>query len=370
MGRTYLRHQHSEGRDFVTREHVPVTLGFQPLICRECRGLTPEAHPVAEIYGRTSKISRYYWRELAFRESELLGEWAATNGIDIEKAGPALLMERETVAKQALADIKELHSRSPKYTFTEESQSDVIAKCGVRVLDLKATYRVSQAGEKAQIVDGNESLSVEEFACRHFARQGYQWVSAESIPFHVLFGTFMWMVIGDLDDPRVQVRGFGERSAFEEGRRGEDILAHLPEDFGSEGYATRRAKALERHFSESIGDEDLHDLFEYWLPVSYRLRQYLWAHRDSDIARARTVLDVLPRDVIIRILRYLVGDYWDRYCGWPDLLLFKDGEYFFAEIKSSGDKLSEDQKQWIRGNFEFLKVPFVLVKVHKAATAP
>jgi hypothetical protein len=54
-----------------------------------------------------------------------------------------------------------------------------------------------------------------------------------------------------------------------------------------------------------------------------------------------------------------------RFCGWPDLLAYKGDEYFFAEIKSSGDKLSEDQKDWIRGNYEILGLPFKLVKIHR-----
>ena len=42
-------------------------------------------------------------------------------------------------------------------------------------------------------------------------------------------------------------------------------------------------------------------------------------------------------------------------------------EFVFAEVKSSKDKLSEDQKQWIQGNAEYLGFPFKLVKVHRKA---
>ncbi len=58
--------------------------------------------------------------------------------------------------------------------------------------------------------------------------------------------------------------------------------------------------------------------------------------------------------------------YWDRYSGWPDLFVYKNAEFFFAEVKSAGDELSKAQEQWIHGNHEHLGLPFKLVKVQKS----
>jgi hypothetical protein len=66
------------------------------------------------------------------------------------------------------------------------------------------------------------------------------------------------------------------------------------------------------------------------------------------------------------VLRYLLDDYWGRFCGWPDILFYQDdGSYFLAEVKSSGDKLSGDQKRWIADNHDRLGLPFRLVKIHR-----
>jgi hypothetical protein len=72
--------------------------------------------------------------------------------------------------------------------------------------------------------------------------------------------------------------------------------------------------------------------------------------------------------VIVRILRYLVGDYWGLFTGWPDLLVHKDGAFFFAEVKASKDRLSKEQKRWIADNATELRLPFKLVKIHRVAT--
>jgi hypothetical protein len=112
-------------------------------------------------------------------------------------------------------------------------------------------------------------------------------------------------------------------------------------------------------------EENLTWLFDYWVPYSEGLRQYLWAHRETDIEKARDVVEVLPAHVIISILKYLVSDYWGHHLGWPDLLIYKDTDYFFVEVKSSKDKLSEDQKRWVADNHNYLKLPFKILKIHR-----
>ena len=63
--------------------------------------------------------------------------------------------------------------------------------------------------------------------------------------------------------------------------------------------------------------------------------------------RRRAPLSRCLPEAVLRILRYLVGNYWGRYLGWPDLLVYKKDDFFFAEIKASKDKLSAEQKRWI-----------------------
>src|SRR4051812_12387935 len=73
-GKKFLPHQLRQGAELKTQARVAVTAGFQPKICRECRGLEPEPHPTSNTWGRTSKIKQYYWRELFFRGRQLFAE--------------------------------------------------------------------------------------------------------------------------------------------------------------------------------------------------------------------------------------------------------------------------------------------------------
>lgn len=244
---------------------------------------------------------------------------------------------------------------------------------GVEVQRLDATYAPKSSEKGAGILSGEEVVSAEEFVAGHFRENEWSVIFCESRPFHVIFGVFMWPVIQDPDDPLCETRGFASKTAYPAHSlaAGQQIWMPQPRDLGAAGYGFRRAEVIGEHL-ESITplsqSEFLH-LFDYWLDDSVLLRDYLWAHDAGDVFTARTVLEVLPPAIVLRILRYLVGDYWGRYIGWPDLLVFREQEYFFAEVKASKDKLSSDQKRWISDNSSILELPFRLVKIHRLATA-
>jgi hypothetical protein len=70
-------------------------------------------------------------------------------------------------------------------------------------------------------------------------------------------------------------------------------------------------------------------------------------------------------------MRYLAGDYWARYLGWPDLVSWREGtsgpeDVAFVEVKSSNDKLSDDKRSWIAGSNAHSHLPFRIAKIHRA----
>jgi len=324
---------------------------------------------MASIPGRTSKIRRYYWREIAFETYKRFADRAEEAGLDTSGVWTEEARElHDVVGTEVLEEIKRQHEESPKYQYQEESSAETIEKYAVEVVRLDATYGPKTQGRGVGILDGSDIVTAEEFAARHYRREGWRTLFAESIPFHVLFGTFMWTLVQDDDDPMNRIVSFGSRSDYDGAREGVQISTSMPEDFGTSGYAERRADAIAEHLGSGM-ENDLEWLFDYSLESSTDFREYLWAHRDEDIQRARQLVTALPSDVTMRILRYLIGNYWGRFTGWPDLLIYDDDEFFFAEVKASKDKLSEEQKRWIRDNSRDLHLPFKLIKIHRTGTA-
>ena len=370
LGRRFLSHQLDHGVELDTQERVRVTHGFQTNVCNACRGLRLVPAPAAAIPGRSSKIKRFYWRELFFAETERTADWQAAN----PNASPEEIQSAQRrIAKEALEEIKALHAVAPKYDTREPSQSEVLSRFGVEVEALHPEY--AKSPEKGAVVmwEG-QIVSPETYVMRQYETLGWTAMRLESAPLHVLFGVMMWLLIEDPEDAKSRMVGFGSRTAFEAGEEAPMIMMHLPEDFGTPGYGRRRAKEIEEHLAflspDGLPNRDaLLDLFDYWRDPSERLRQYLWAHRAADIDRAQQLIEVLPAETIIAILRYLVDDYWGRYVGWPDLLMWQDETFVTVEVKSSSDKLSAEQMRWIADNHEFLKLPFRIAKLHRTRPA-
>lgn len=367
FGRRVLPHQLREGCELKSQRRIPVTVGFIPRTCKACRGLPEDAHPKAEMFGATSKVLRYYWREIYMRSAELFADWAEARGFDdIVMAQIEHTDVFQTFEKGVIEEIKKEHQQNPKYCYDTQSAEEVLIENQVETIRLDAEYAANEEKGRSRIMFNGETCSAEEFAAAHFRSQGFTALDLESTPFHVIFAVYLWPLIQSPLDPLSRMTSFGDRVAFENKETGRQIWMYLPNDFGSVGFAERRALAIEEHFYQLPDNKaEWLQLFDLWVEPSSDLRQYLWAHNVDDLVRARKVVEVLSSDILAKILRYLVGNYWGRYIGWPDLLLFRANEILLVEVKSSGDKLRENQKDWIRDNSSILNLPFKIVKIHR-----
>lgn len=363
IGKKFLSHQLAHGTCHKSKEGIRVTHGFQRNICRECRGLPADCYPVASIFGRTSNIKRYYWRELAFKQYEIYEQLGGDPDAYLYAVEESEIML--SAKTHALAAIKAQHADNPKYEYAKESNEAFLKRLEVPIRQVEGNI-VGGSQSKAKIQYQDELLGVEQYASQIYQNRGYEVLELESMPIHALFGVFAWMLIEDPEDEKVQLSGFGERGAYELDGSKNIMWVPLPSDFGSDGYAERRASAIERHFSDfGESKEDLLWLFDYWVPYSEGLRQYLWAHRRETVQTARKLVEVLEPSTTILILKYLLNGYWRRYLGWPDLLVYNSESYLFVEVKLSKDKLSEDQRRWVEDNQAQLKLPYEILKVNR-----
>lgn len=362
-GERFLPHQLHFGSWEGSRERVLITLGFQDNTCLECRGEKPTIAPKASMHGATSKIARYYWREIFFETTKrFYDSHPEIDPSDHKLSQFSFPEERRLIEKQVIEEIKSLHEVTPKYQYHELSQSEVISKTKTDIILVNAEH-VKVEGRKVGIRDNGSIVNVEEFASRYFNSLGYSVMHVESAPFHVLFGVFMFLVIEDIGDEKGSFVQFGSRNDFDSGCSEEGLVStFLPDDFGSRFYYERQRELIDWHIE---GLDDLDWLFDYWLHHSKNLRQYLWAHRESDVEKAKEVMHVIGLDNLKKVLHYLSMDYWKNFCGWPDLLIHNENEIRFVEVKSSNDKLSEDQKNWLLGNYAYMGFKATIFKVGK-----
>ena len=82
FGRRCLPHQIGRAHLYGSHRFEPVTLGFVRGVCNSCRGLPDEPHPMAESWGRSSKLARFYWREIGRTILDRFDAWSRTQGFD------------------------------------------------------------------------------------------------------------------------------------------------------------------------------------------------------------------------------------------------------------------------------------------------
>ena len=287
LGEQFLSHQLSRGRELSSQREVRVTIGFQEKICRVCRGLKALPFPLASVVGRTSKIKRFYWRELIFREFELCEEYGfSPDGFLFEDERSAI---RKKIAFRALNDIKVLHEKLPKFCLETESEAAFLERINPHVLRLKAK---TLSGGQVETSVGVFVRS-EKYACWHFSNLGFSTMLCESVPFHTLFSILLWMLIEDPFDLRLRDVTFGERSSFEmHGHSKSSVWTQLPDDFGTSAYSMRRSEAIAHYFENVLPKERAALLFFFDCSTigSHKLQQYLWAYKTEDASRARSVL--------------------------------------------------------------------------------
>ena len=108
VGRKFLAQQLEFGVELDTKRAVPVTAGFQPKVCEECRGLPLTPHPMAASPGRTSKIARYYWRELAFEAMKRFDVWSQSRGPGNRTPAEDAEIKKQ-IKRDVLEELKSLH---------------------------------------------------------------------------------------------------------------------------------------------------------------------------------------------------------------------------------------------------------------------
>lgn len=384
---TYLvPHQAGWGVDPETRGRVAVTDPLTPAVCFTCRGVPLPVHPHSPHRGASSVIHRYYWRELAIATFRAFLHWCRDAGLPLtsDESGRSSVLDYrrqfpedyDRCAQSALAELRERHDRDPIYDVSRPSDAELLATHDVGITPVPACYVQTSDQRKALVAplgctDSSQAVAVEAFVADVLRQQGLSVMALESRPLQCLLGALMWLWVQDPDDPNNRPVMFGGRDG--DGTDRSDVVwTLLPEDFGAPGHARRRETELDKHLAWLPQDDGLlAATFDYWLEPSRPLRQYLWAYTDDDEQRARTVIRVLGAQQVVRVLRFLAVDYWGRYLGWPDLLTWRETDaginsMQLIEVKSSGDRLSDDQRRWIAANSESgLHLPFQLVKVHR-----
>ncbi|KOO15447.1 nuclease [Vibrio xuii] len=192
------------------------------------------------------------------------------------------------------------------------------------------------------------SQRVELAVKEYFEQQGYQVFYAENMLLNGLFGLAFWDAIF------APVEG-----AFI------NQYQHRPLDLYHSDFIVKRKEKI-----DEVLRTIQHDGFDHLCSVyeqKYGLSNPFvhWSLFSKTLLNA--CIDSMPKQLIAELFKVMLQDLKLFRNGMPDLMLFKDGDYQWVEVKGPGDKLQDNQWRWI-AQFNRLSVNFSVCYVkHREA---
>jgi hypothetical protein len=372
VGERLLPHQLREGSEYGTRKRYPVN-GFAEKICENCRGEEVEPYPMGETRYYSKKLDRYYWHEIHMSYLDYVLNWMESEGVtgvDIIAFGDRFADIHNQLWKKAREKWRKIHAKNPKYDYDEETEASFLSRVDVETEEVEAEYSPTVKGEEKigkWLNKNGEKVGGEGIAEEYYRDLGYGVVKCERSFITTIVGSFLYDAISDPKDPRIRrAMGSSTRGWTPDNRNTGVITFLLPEDFGSNEYYLRRKEVINWALDDLSSCPDLESAFEDSYKRSEPLRNYLWVNEDYHHELGKEILGILPKETVIKFIKWVIEDFWHRQSGWPDLLIHKKrGDYKFIEVKTPKDKLNQNQMQWFEWAVNDGDIPCGILRVKR-----
>ena len=177
-----------------------------------------------------------------------------------------------------------------------------------------------------------KALSVEDYVIEYYKKSGWIGYHSENLILTSIFGILMWEFLY-FDLPFVF----------------QTSAQKAPLDFRSNDFYIRRKEVYKRLINLYKTSEIALSFIENY--EKYKNQASLFVHWPAietwGLAFVTQVVDALSFG-LVNVLKVLAKDYRHNSSGMPDLILVNKTEVKFVEVKSHNDRLSDQQKMWIK----------------------
>ncbi len=192
----------------------------------------------------------------------------------------------------------------------------------------KRTSALTDRLRAAEVIGVDESLrnAPERGAADYFRRQGYEVFQSENSVWRALFGMLFWEEIYCESEASLH-------NAFE----------RLPQSLKSGGFYEAFQDRIETKLARLKDPAAALKMLLSSLTAHYGTPNGIFRWRATITDWLAPFLRQAPPDALASVLREMCRDYMGRKDGFPDLMLWKDGDLRFIEIKSAGDQIRRNQ---------------------------
>ncbi|MDC5818308.1 VRR-NUC domain-containing protein [Vibrio europaeus] len=337
-------------RFFSTRAELNQLLHLTDLHARYIDSDRKDAFSLLSLLSEIEHPLRHYYLER--KRQHLINDMAR----DLERLGK-LEECLEWFAKTSLPPSRERQARVYDKLDSIHDMSDVVTKMSlqpVNVAELETAYKLEQRLKRKQglRVPREKKPNIHEYHLEldlsqqrvelavksHFEQIGYQVFYAENLLLNGLFGLAFWDVVF------APIEG-----AFI------NRYQHRPLDLYHADFAIKRQTLVDQvfHILERDGVNSL--LSTYHQKHGLANPFIHWAGFELELLEA--CIKHIPNHVAISLFKVMLKDIKLYRSGMPDLILFKQGQFEWVEVKGPGDKLQDNQWRWFK-HFIELEIPF------------
>jgi len=220
---------------------------------------------------------------------------------------------------------------------------------------ISAEKKPAQLKSRVYYTSSGKDYLPEELAILTYENEGYQAIWAENSYWWYVTALLFWDVIFarvkgavkvisqgvsiNIDPSDVNYEPLFRRSVLE--------TNGMPADMLETPFFHRRRNLFDRKIKE-LKNSDINEKIEHSYKLHYNNNCRLIEKWDKfSLQQITSPLKSADRNLIIEICLKILSDYQNSRRGLPDLIVFSENEFFFAEVKSKNDKISSAQKSWI-----------------------
>lgn len=332
----------SQARPFQSREQVDAWLRFDALRDRYDRHKRANKLPGAVAVAEDLPL-RYPWRRLE-RKRQRLANHIARDLERLDRLDEALALYEGTEQPPSrerrvrvlgrlgrLAEASEL-CEAIRAAPMDEDEADVAPRLGRQLARQRGETMPSPTGpdlKRLELTLPPSEVGVERATLAHFETEGWAGYYCENALINGLFGLAFWDVIfapcPDAFHNRYQ-RG--------------------PVDMFTSDFVAGRRSAIDARLREIETPSfwpTLIDRYDRKQGVANRWVNWETLPRDL-VERA---VATIPASVLAGLMRRLLFDLYANRRGHPDLILFRNADYRWVEVKGPGDRLQRHQVRWL-----------------------
>ena len=237
------------------------------------------------------------------------------------------ILEKQLCLEQALAIAEDIQC-----TPMNEEEADIADILTHRLRNKLGDKQPPR--KKPQFVSETLHLSqqqpcVELDVAAHYQQQGWQPYYLENSLLCGLFGLAMWDIIFS-----------AQQGAFL------NPFQRSPKDMFSRDFYLNRQQLIDQRLAE-LESGQWHDWLDVFNDKHGTSNDWVhWGVLSEEVIT--NAISTIPITALTAIFRRILFDPRSNRSGFPDLILFKDEQYTFAEVKGPGDTLQSNQIRWLK----------------------